>query len=218
MKILYIDSAVASESARLLQTGVFDGITTNPTILRRAGLTAADIPAVHEHAISHGARTTFFQAIGVGADALEAHGRALRCLGDDVVVKVPATVPGCTAAARLRADDVPVLLTAVYSSSQGLLADALGCGWIAPYVGRITDLGLDGVAEASTLRQLLHAKNSNCRVLAASIRGLSQIIELSAAGIEDITISTTMCDEILENHQSMAAADVFERDADWRGS
>lgn len=99
-----------------------------------------------------------------------------------MVVKIPATVPGYTAAAHLRAEGIPILLTAVYSASQGLLADALDCGWIAPYVGRITDLGHDGVAEVSTLSQMLRERRSSCRVLAASIRDVSQMTELAAAG------------------------------------
>lgn len=213
--MLYIDSADVSAVARLLHTGLFDGITTNPTILRRADLTTKDIPALHDHALSHGARTTFFQAIGADAHALEAHGRELRELGDDVVVKIPATVPGYTAAAHLRAEGIPILLTAVYSASQGLLADALDCGWIAPYVGRITDLGHDGVAEVSTLSQMLRERRSSCRVLAASIRDVSQMTELAAAGVEDFTISTSICDALLESSHSISAAEAFEQDAAW---
>lgn len=208
--MLYIDSAERHEVERLLATGLFAGVTTNPTILTRAGLDVTDAPDVHAWATAAGASTVFLQAVGPTADALESHGHALRSLGEDVVVKVPATPQGLAAGRRLTAAGVPLLLTAVYHSSQALTALAVDASWIAPYVGRMSDLGRDGVTETVGLHSALRATASTCRVIAASLRDVDQLARLAQAGIEDFTMSIAVCDALLSDESSVQAAADFE--------
>lgn len=211
--MLYIDSADPDDVARLLATGIFEGITTNPTILKRAGLSTEDIPDVHAHARDQGARRIFLQAVGPDVNSLLNHAYSLHALGPDVIVKLPATPPGITASRRLTTDGIPILLTAAYHSWQGLLAHATGASWIAPYVGRISDLGGDGIAETIQLQEVLTFRRSECRVLAASIRDLAQLSALAAAGIDDMTLSADVCTHLLTSEPSVAAAAQFETDA-----
>ncbi|GED08043.1 transaldolase family protein [Cellulosimicrobium cellulans] len=215
--MLYIDSADRDQVERLLATGLFAGVTTNPTILYRSGLTVDDVPAVHRWARAAGAGTVFLQAVGPDEAALEAHSRELVALGPDVVVKLPATRDGLTVSRRLTREGVPVLVTAVYHASQALLADAAGAGWVAPYVGRMGDLGLDGVEQTAdlhaTLRRVRASGDGGCRVLAASLRDTTQVAALAARGIEDFTLSTQLCGQLLDETNSVAAAAQFEVDA-----
>ncbi|ARU51347.1 TalC/MipB family fructose-6-phosphate aldolase [Cellulosimicrobium cellulans] len=211
--MLYIDSADRDQVERLLATGLFAGVTTNPTILYRSGLTVDDVPAVHRWARAAGAGTVFLQAVGPDEAALEAHSRELVDLGPDVVVKLPATRDGLAVSRRLTREGVPVLVTAVYHASQALLADAAGAGWVAPYVGRMGDLGLDGVEQTVDLHATLRASGQGCRVLAASLRDTTQVAALAARGIEDFTLSTALCSALLENPDTVAAAAQFETDA-----
>ncbi|MGN6238890.1 MAG: transaldolase family protein [Cellulosimicrobium cellulans] len=211
--MLYIDSADRDQVERLLATGLFAGVTTNPTILYRSGLTVDDVPAVHRWARAAGAGTVFLQAVGPDEAALETHSRELVDLGPDVVVKLPATRDGLAVSRRLTREGVPVLVTAVYHASQALLADAAGAGWVAPYVGRMGDLGLDGVEQTVDLHATLRASGQGCRVLAASLRDTTQVAALAARGIEDFTLSTALCSALLENPDTVAAAAQFETDA-----
>ena len=211
--MLYIDSADRDQVERLLATGLFAGVTTNPTILYRSGLTVDDVPAVHRWARAAGAGTVFLQAVGPDEAALEAHSRELVDLGPDVVVKLPATRDGLAVSRRLTREGVPVLVTAVYHASQALLADAAGAGWVAPYVGRMGDLGLDGVEQTADLHATLLASGQGCRVLAASLRDTTQVAALAARGVEDFTLSTALCAALLENPDTVAAAAQFETDA-----
>lgn len=211
--MLYIDSADRPAVERLLATGLFAGVTTNPTILMRAGLTAWDAPDVYGWACAAGAATVFVQAVGTSADDLYAHGTRLHELGGNVVVKLPATSPGLVAARRLTDDGVPVLLTAVYHPSQAVLADAVGARWVAPYVGRMRDLGHDGVAQTRALHEALVASGRGCRVVAASVRTRDDVAALAAAGIPDLTLSVPLCEELLDQDASVAAAAQFEVDA-----
>jgi TalC/MipB family fructose-6-phosphate aldolase len=211
--MLYIDSADRDQVERLLATGLFAGVTTNPTILYRSGLTVDDVPAVHRWARAAGAGTVFLQAVGPDEAALESHSRELVDLGPDVVVKLPATRDGLAVSRRLTREGVPVLVTAVYHASQALLADAAGAGWVAPYVGRMGDLGLDGVEQTADLHATLLASGQGCRVLAASLRDTTQVAALAARGVEDFTLSTALCAALLENPDTVAAAAQFETDA-----
>ena len=103
-----------------------EDITTNPVILQRAGLGSGDIPAVHDWAVAHGAQVVFLQTWGSTAEELAGRGHQLAALSERVVVKLPATLAGTTACARLAAEGVPTLLTAAHTVAHAVLAGAAG--------------------------------------------------------------------------------------------
>jgi transaldolase len=132
---LYLDTADRAAAEPLLATGLFAGLTTNPTILDRAGLGVDDIPDIYAWAHEAGAREIFFQTWGPDTQALIERGRSLYKLGDDVVVKVVASKEGAAACATLAAEGIPTLLTAVYAPGQVMVAAAAGAHYVAPYQG-----------------------------------------------------------------------------------
>lgn len=206
--MLYVDSADRRRVEPLLATGLFDGITTNPALLVQAGLGSDDLPDVLVWARDAGARIVFMQTTGATVVEHVERGLALRGLGDDVVVKVPATRLGLEATHRLTSRGIPVLLTAAYDASQALLADAAGASYIAPYVGRMSDQGRDGVAQTIEMRRIL--ADGRCRVLAASLRSRTIVASLAAAGIQDFAIPVALCDEMVDDELTDAAATEFE--------
>ncbi|WP_111765969.1 transaldolase family protein [Nakamurella deserti] len=205
---LFIDSAQQREVEPLLATGLFDGVTTNPSLLARAGLTQDDLPAVHRWATAAGASRVYLQTLGLTLPEILASGRGLRDLGDDVVVKIPATASGFAAARRLAAEDVPVLITAVHHASQAVLAVAADAHSIAPYVGRMTDAGRDGIAQTLAMQRIL----GDCRtsVLAASVRTADDVALLAAGGVTDFTLSPALLEQMLQDDLTTAAAAAFE--------
>lgn len=205
---LYIDSAVRTDVEPLLATGLFAGIATNPTLLNRAGLSQDAHRNVYQWASAAGAQRVFFQARGSSAAEAFAMGRRLRALGDNVVVKLPATRVGLAAAARLRDESVPTLITAVYHSSQALLAVAAGAHYIAPYVGRMEDNGRDGMLEVEAIVKI--TTSSDCRVLAASLRSPDQVAKLAAVGVQDFAVSVPLCEQLFHDGLTDAASDEFE--------
>src|SRR5688572_6184157 len=100
---LYLDTADRAAAEDLLATGLFAGVTTNPTILQRAGAGIADIPGIYRWATAAGAREVFLQAWGEDTATLVERGRDLRDLGDEVVVKLVASRAGTAACAQLAA-------------------------------------------------------------------------------------------------------------------
>lgn len=205
---LYVDSVDRRPVESLLSTGLFDGVTTNPALLTQVGLDANDLPAICSWARAAGARIVFMQATGSNLEELISCGTGLGQLGDGVVVKVPATRVGLEATKRLTSRGFQVLVTAVYDASQALLADASGASHIAPYVGRMSDHGRDGIAHAINMRRIL--ADGRCRVLAASLRSRAMVTTLAAAGVQDFALPVPLCDELLADELTDTAAGEFE--------
>jgi transaldolase len=143
---LYADSANLDKVIPLLDAGLVHGVTTNPTIVARDGLTTTDLPRLYEQFERAGAREIFMQATGGTIRELASSAARIDEFGSYAVVKVPATPDGFRIAQSLLSRDVPVLLTAVYSLAQATFAASLGVEYIAPYFGRLVDSGEDGLA------------------------------------------------------------------------
>jgi transaldolase len=207
---LYLDTADRDAAEDLLRTGLFAGLTTNPTILQRSGLGVAQAPEIYEWAVAAGAREVFFQAWGEHADILVERGQQLRELGSEVVVKVPASRAGAAACARLAAGGVPTLLTAVYAPGQVLVAAAAGATYIAPYLGRLNDAGRDGIAEVTAMQEVLAATGASTKILVASIRDVASMVALARQGIDCFTIGPPVVEALFAEHLTAAAVAAFE--------
>jgi TalC/MipB family fructose-6-phosphate aldolase len=209
---LYLDTADRAAAEELLGTGLFAGLTTNPTILRRAGSGVADIPEIYRWATAAGAREVFFQAWGEDAETLVRRGRELRGLGDRVVVKLVASRAGASACATLAAEGVPTLLTAVYDPAQAMVAAAAGATYIAPYLRRLDAAGRDGNAEVLAMHELLTATGATTEVLLASIPGTPAMVRLARHGIGRFTMAPAVAEELFADELTAEADRTFEAD------
>lgn len=207
---MYVDSADRRAIAELWAIGVFAGVTTNPTILGRAGLGQQDVPELYAWLTDRGVGAVYLQVLGTTTDEMLRSADELLALGP-VTVKVPATPAGLAAARRLADDGVPVLLTAVYHPLQAVLARDLGLAGVAPYVGRMTDAGRDGVAAVTAMQRAIGSEPT--RILAASLRSLDDVVALAAAGVPDFTLGERLARAMVDDELSAAAAAAFEADA-----
>jgi TalC/MipB family fructose-6-phosphate aldolase len=208
---LYVDTADRALAEPLLATGLFAGVTTNPTILARSGLGVQDVDDVHRWAVAAGAREVFLHAWGTEVETLVERGLRLRELGDEVVVKVPASRAGATVCRRLSAQGVPTLLTAVYSPAQAMVAAAAGATYLAPYLGQLNDQGRDGEAEVLAMHELLVATGSRTKVLLASVRDLPAMVSLARRGVDCFTMGPAIADQLFADELTAAAVETFEQ-------
>jgi TalC/MipB family fructose-6-phosphate aldolase len=207
---LYLDTADRAAAEDLLATGLFAGLTTNPTILRRADQGVDDITEIHRWAVAAGAREVFFQAWGEDTATLVKRGTELRALGDEVVVKLVASRAGCAACAALAADGVPTLLTAVYNPVQAVVAAAAGATYIAPYLGKLQEAGRDAVGEVTAMQEVLAATGSPTKVLLASIRDAASVVQLARRGVDHFTMGPAVAEQLFAEELTAQAARVFE--------
>ncbi len=154
-----LDSAERAAWAEWLPLGCFHGVTTNPVLLKAADVpcTVAAITDLVRRAIDLGAGEVHAQTWGRARDAYLEHGRAWAAIDPKVVVKVPTTVEGAAAAAKLRDEGVRLTMTAVYTVAQALIASALGAEYAAPYLGRMNDAGHDGFGEIAAMAEIARA-------------------------------------------------------------
>lgn len=207
---LYADSAVVDDVSALLADGLVYGVTTNPTILERAGRSDRDIPELYARWSAEGAREIFFQTWGETSAEMLENARGINALGPLVVVKVPATRAGFATASALVALGADVLVTAVYSRAQALTAATVGARYIAPYLGRLRDTGHDGVAEIAAMQQIVAGSGTD--VLAASLRSPDDVVALALAlaGVPYFTAAPSVITAMARNDTSDAAAAEFE--------
>jgi transaldolase len=224
---LFLDTAVESEWDELLPTGLFHGITTNPTLLEKAdqpctvenlhrlatkaftGSKGKGIPSVHEF---------MCQAWGATADDLYNIGIKLAEPDKErIVVKVPVTLTGVQAARRLIHHGVRVCLTACYHRQQAVIAAAIGAEYLAPYVGRMGDAGKDGVQECLEMNYIVDGMQAGTRILVASLRDAETLAELASSGMDTFTFGAEVARELFHVPLTREAAKDFEEAAK-RGS
>ena len=204
---LYIDAADRQLIEELWGSGVFAGVTTNPTILDRAGLGQRDVPDLYKWLTDLGVGTVYVQVVGRTREEMLRSADGLRALGP-LTVKVPATAAGLSAAGALVRDGAQVLLTAVYHPVQALMARDCGIQGVAPYVGRMTDAGRSGVESVVAMQQAIGTEPT--RILAASLRSADDITRLAAAGVPDFTLGGALAQSVLDDELTRAAVDEFE--------
>lgn len=213
---LFLDSADPQAWQQWLPSGLFHGVTTNPTLLRRANQPCS-LPGLAELsplALSHGIAELHLQAWGSTASEMLECGQALATLAPGrIAVKLPVTQRGAAVARDLGRAGVPVTFTACYEPHQVLIAAALGAAYIAPYLGRINDQGRDGAAEVVAMQRSLEGVGSSVRLLVASLRQPHDITRLAGAGLNTFTISPELASALFRCEATAAASAQFERDA-----
>ncbi len=212
---LFLDSADRSTWERWLSTGLFFGVTTNPTILDAAGLrcTMAVIADLVREALACGLEEVQIQSWGTETDKLVRNGLAVAALSPRVVIKVPITLDGIRAVAELHRHGVRTTLTAVYAAHQALVAAAAGADYVAPYFGRIGDLGRDALAEIGRMRAILQASGRPTRLLVASIRAVEDLARLAASGVDTFTFGAKVAEAMFADADTIAASAQFEATA-----
>jgi transaldolase len=210
----YLDTASRAEAEPLLRSGVFSGLTTNPSILAASGIRNSQIPEVVGWSGEAGARQVFVQAWGATCAELEDCGSWINSLGDNLVVKVPATSAGIEATRSLADAGVRVLVTAVYAREQALPAMAAGAEYLAPYLGRMNDAGRDGHSEIAAIQQCIDAGTSPMKILVASLREAAQVSALAQLGVSHFTLAPATWRKFFADPLTAAAVEVFEADSD----
>lgn len=212
---LYLDTADRAAWAELMPTGLFQGITTNPTLAARAGLDypridwaslaaeARDLGATALHAQVFGPTESYVDWAG----ALYAAGRAA---GIETIVKIPLVLDAIRATPAIKALGGRILMTACYDAKQMFVARALGADFIAPYFGRMAEAGIDAMAHLATMAKMNDAEGPVCRVLVASLRSPEQMVALADIGHDCFTISPDVARALLSDSHSIAAYHAFE--------
>ena len=182
---LFIDTAEIEEIKSLNISGLIDGVTTNPSLIAKSGRniieTIAEICAEVSGPVSAEVTATDF-------DSMIKEGRKLSAIADNVAIKVPLTFDGLRACKTFSDDGIMVNVTLCFSAAQAILAAKAGATFISPFIGRLDDIGADGMSLISEITEIYEIYGFETKVLAASIRSVKDIIDVSKLGADVATI------------------------------
>ncbi len=182
---IFIDSADIDELTDLAATGLVDGVTTNPSLIAKAGKpilpTIKTICEIIPGPVSA-------ESVALDHDGMVAEGRKLMALAPNVVVKLPLTMEGLKACRTLTAEGAQTNVTLCFSAVQALLAAKAGATYISPFLGRLDDGGQDGMELIREIRAIYDTYNFDTEILAASIRTPLHVRDAALSGADCATI------------------------------
>jgi transaldolase len=181
---LFLDTAVYEEIAEAVGWGVIDGVTTNPTLIAKAG---------HDHEeqvkkICQIVGNVSAEVVSENRDDMIVEGRRLASWHKNVIVKVPMTPEGLAAGKTLAGDGIRINVTLCFSVNQALLAAAIGAYIVSPFAGRLDDINEDGMRVVADIVSAYRQQEIKTKVLAASIRTPIHVTQASLAGADIATM------------------------------
>lgn len=216
---LYLDTADRAAWNDLMPTGMFHGITTNPLLAARAGLSYGGIDwgEMAANAAALGARELHAQVYGAPDGYADWAARLYEAgAANDIetVVKIPLVDAAIRATPSIKALGGRILMTACYDAKQLLIADSLGADFIAPYLGRMDEAGLNAMEELRAMQAMRATGAVQCEILVASLRTPDQMTTLATSGLRTFTIAPDIARALIVNDLSAAAYADFEAAAE----
>lgn len=206
----FVDTADTAEIARLQKIGLINGVTTNPSLIMKSGRdfkeVIAEICGITSDPVSA-------EVTAMDAATMLVEGRALAKIADNVVVKIPLTMDGLEACKQFTAEGINTNVTLCFSANQGLLAAKAGATYISPFIGRLDDIGVDGMELIESLRIIYDNYGFETQVLAASIRGPQHVHNCAMAGADVATIPPNVFDALVAHPLTDKGLAAFM--ADW---
>jgi len=208
----FIDTADVAEIRDLAETGLVDGVTTNPSLVAKAGRDFTEILA-EICAIVPGPVSA--EVTALDCPSMLAEGRALAATAKNVTVKVPLTPDGLKACKQLSDEGIMVNVTLCFSAAQALLAAKAGAAFVSPFVGRLDDIGHDGMQLIAEIVEIFATyPELQTEVLVASVRHPGHVIEAAKLGADVATIPPAVLRAMYHHPLTDKGLDAFL--ADWK--
>jgi transaldolase len=209
----FIDTADVNEIREAASWGLVDGVTTNPSLIARTGRPYADVLREICETVDGPVSA---EVVSTDAAAMLEEGERLARLHPNIVVKCPLIIEGLKATRALSNRGIKVNVTLVFSPLQGLAAAKCGATYLSPFVGRLDDIGHDGIAMVEQLVRILRNYGYPTQVLAASIRTPVHLLRAAEAGAHVATIPFGVMKQMLHHPLTDAGLEKFL--ADWRAT
>ncbi len=207
----FIDTAVIEEIRELNDTGMVDGVTTNPSLIAKSGRDFKEVIAEICELVDGPVSA---EVAALEADKMIAEGRTLSRIAKNVAIKVPLTWDGLKACRVLSAEGTMVNVTLCFSANQALLAAKAGATFISPFIGRIDDMGLTGMELIEDIRIIYDNYEAlKTQILAASIRSPVHVKEVALAGADVATIPPSVLKGLAQHPLTDKGLEAFM--ADW---
>lgn len=195
MKI-FMDTANVEEIAKFVDWGVVYGVTTNPSLVAKSGRTQAEvIPEIAK--LVEGPVSA--EVISTECAGMVEEARKLVKIADNIVVKIPCIPEGLKAVKILNAEGIKTNVTLVFSMSQALMAARAGATYVSPFIGRLDDIGENGIQLVENIVKAFKLYGIKTEVIAASIRNLEHVDKVMLTGCQIATIPTKVLEQMIKH-------------------
>jgi len=195
MKI-FMDTANVEEISRFVDWGVVYGVTTNPSLIAKTGRTQAEvIPEIAK--LVEGPVSA--EVISTECQGMVEEARKLVQIAENIVIKIPCIPEGLKAVKILSAEGIKTNVTLVFSMSQALMAARAGATYVSPFIGRLDDIGEDGVLLVKNIVETFKLYGIETEVIAASIRNLAHVDAVMLTGCQIATIPTKVLEQMIKH-------------------
>jgi len=192
----FVDTAEIAEIKELQDTGLLDGVTTNPSLVKKSGRdfieVVKEIAAIVPGPVS--AEVVALDHAGMMREA-----ETLRKIADNIAVKVPLTIDGLKSCKALSGDGTMVNVTLCFSANQALLAAKAGATFISPFVGRLDDIGQSGIELIADIRMIYDNYDFATQILVASVRNPIHILESAKLGADVMTAPAAVIKQLFKH-------------------
>lgn len=205
----FIDTANIEEIREINEWGILSGVTTNPSLIAAEGRIFEDvveeITKIVDGPISA-------EVTATKADLMIEQGRELSKINKNIVVKIPMTEEGLKAVSVLSKEGIKTNVTLIFSANQALLAASAGATYVSPFVGRLDDIGQDGMDLISDLSEIFSIYNVETEIIAASIRHTLHVTQCAKVGAHIATIPYKVFKQMSKHPLTDAGIKKFEED------
>lgn len=205
----FLDTANIEEIKRVNDLGLCDGVTTNPSIIKKEG---RDFEEVVKEICKLVDGPVSAEVTSYECEEMVEQARALSKWAENIVVKIPMTEEGLKAINILSKEKIKTNCTLIFSVSQGLMAMKAGATYISPFMGRIDDMGESGAELVSELRDVIDIYGYDSQIIAASIRHIGHLEEAALAGAHIATIPGTLFEKLWSHPLTDAGIESFKKD------
>ncbi|MDR0454640.1 MAG: fructose-6-phosphate aldolase [Deferribacteraceae bacterium] len=210
---LFLDTADIEEIRQAADLGVIDGVTTNPTLIAKE---KKDFKSVIRKICEIIDGPVSAEVTSTTSQEMVDEAYTLSKIHENVVIKIPLTKDGLVAASKLAEKEVPVNMTLIFSPNQALLACKAGARYVSPFVGRLDDIGHDGVLIASQCQDIINTYDFDAEVIAASIRHPMHVFHCAQEGVDIATVPFKVLMQMMKHPLTDNGLEQFMRD--WKSA
>jgi len=208
MKI-FLDTAETDVVRKHFRTGLIDGLTTNPTLIRKSGRNHEE---VYQEFKEIGLTDISMEVIGNTENMISEGKRLFKKYGKVATIKVPCTVDGLLACKELSDNGINVNVTLIFSQSQAILAAKAGATYVSPFVGRVDDNSFGGLCLVKDIAKVYNVHGVETQVLAASLRGIRDVGRAFEYGADIVTMPPNVFEGMYKHILTEKGLDLFDQD------
>ena len=195
---IFLDTSDVDIIRQHCETGLIDGVTTNPTLMMKAGRNPVEVIKEISSLFPEDASISA-EVVGDTAEEMVSQAKDYYSISKNITIKVPCSVEGLKACKTLSDKGIPVNVTLIFSPEQAILAAKAGATYVSPFIGRCEDNNIDGIGLLEAINKVYQSKRISTEILSASIRNLNHVSESFKAGADIVTLPPSIF-EAMYNH------------------